>query len=86
MKTPAKFDKKTKEKILERDWNRCIICWDIPHSIHHVFFWIQSNFWLNRNEKNQWVTLCYKCHCDCHSSAIWEWKRQDCINYVKNYE
>ena len=85
MKTPAKFDKKTKEKILERDWNKCIICWYTPHSIHHVYFGTESEYWEDRNNEDKGCTLCFWDHNLAHSCKRWHWVRQECINYVKKY-
>lgn len=82
----AYFKKETKERIVNRDYNMCILCYDKPHSVHHIWFWIQANRWKNRNDEDQWVTLCFKCHNRVHWCASWEWARQDCIDYINNLE
>ena len=84
----AQFSVKTKEAIFERDGWCCIVCWEQPHSIHHVFFSTESNYWPNRNDPDQWVTLCHKHHQWkewCHGCTRWEWVRQFCIDYLDKY-
>ena len=83
MKYPAKFTKKTKEQILERDWS-CILCWWQAHSIHHVYFSRERIYTKERNDADQWVTLCFDCHLKSHSCKSWEWERQECILYLDN--
>jgi len=34
----AKFTPKIKEQIANRDYNKCILCYDPPHSVHHVYY------------------------------------------------
>lgn len=80
----AKFSINTKKKIHERDWGRCIICSNLPTDIHHAYFWpIEANYSPTRNDIDQWVTLCRRCHNECHAVWVWNWKRQKCIDYLK---
>ena len=85
MRTKAKFDNQTKEIILNRDWYRCALCWNIDAlDIHHVYYWLQSNTNTNRNDQDQWVTLCRNCHNDSHSCKSWHWVRQEAIDYLNS--
>lgn len=83
MKNKAQFTKAIKFKAWERDGGKCIICWDEPHSIHHVLFWTESIYTKNRNDLNMGCTLCIHCHNKAHACSKWEWIRQECINYLK---
>lgn len=79
----AKFSSATKQEILERDNFRCIICWDTPHSIHHIYFSNEKNVWKDRNNAEFWATLCFTHHSMCHWCKRWEWIRQKVIDLVK---
>jgi hypothetical protein len=83
MTIKAIFSDKTKRKIYERDWERCIFCPQPPMDFHHVFFWIQTNYSKDRNKETQWVTVCRDCHNEIHSCSTWQWKRQKAIDYLK---
>jgi len=80
----AKFTPKIKEQIANRDYNKCILCYDPPHSVHHVYYWLEANRWANRNDIDQWVTLCFRCHNLAHACKSWIGVRQECIDYLKN--
>jgi len=80
----AKFSKETKEAICNRDWGVCIICGWQAHSVHHVYFGIETNYWEDRNDENQWTTLCLSHHQQCHSCSVLVWVRQECIDYLNN--
>jgi len=81
----AKFENKTKEQIYNRDWKICVICWTNSQlQFHHVFFWTESNYESNRNQADQWVTICCDCHLLAHSCKQWEWVRQEAIDYLNN--
>lgn len=77
----AKFTIRIKEAIVERD-DSCIICSKQWTDCHHVYYGTESNYWLDRNNINQWVLLCRECHWDAHSCKRWEWVRQKCIDYL----
>jgi len=84
--TVAKFDKKTKWIIKERD-NVCVICWDDWSDFHHIYFSNEAKYTKDRNNEDQGVLLCRLCHGKAHWCKRWEWIRQDCINYInKKYE
>lgn len=80
----AKFTNRIKEAIVERD-TACIICSKQWTDCHHVSFWTESNYGLDRNNINQWVLLCRDCHWLAHACKKWEWVRQECINYLLKY-
>lgn len=82
--TPAKFSQKTKDEILFRDKN-CIICTNKWAEFHHAYYWYNSNRWANRNDSDQWVLLCWKCHHSIHHWTDWTWriKRAKCIIRLK---
>lgn len=84
--TVRKISKETKEIVYERDEWKCVICkMGTAHpEFHHCFFWNQSNYWQNRNDADQLVTLCAFCHHKLH----FEWGnnyRQMAIDYITNY-
>lgn len=86
----AKFSKETKEQILNRDLY-CIICktkWEYNNitDYHHVFFWIEAEYWDDRNDVNKWVWLCRNCHYEIHHWKDWnnETYRNICKEYIKN--
>jgi len=83
MKTRAKFSQKIKQEIAERDNYLCIICKDNWTTVHHLYFWMNSNWTETRNDVDQWCILCQNCHHNLHN---WNWKelRSKCINYVRN--
>ncbi len=86
MKNPAKFKNKVKQEIYDRD-RTCILCWInnwIMH-FHHCWFSNEANYSDNRNNANQGCLVCDTCHRQCHSCKIWEWKRQQCIDYLNNF-
>lgn len=81
----AKFNSKTKEEIYERDNKSCVICWSNTNlQFHHVYYSIQANYWKDRNNTSQWVTICFDCHLLAHGCKSWNWVREQCINYIKN--
>lgn len=81
----AKFNNKTKEQIYIRDLKMCIICWTwFQLQAHHAYYGTESNYESNRNNEDQWVTLCCDCHLQVHSCKQWEWVRQACIDYLNN--
>jgi hypothetical protein len=82
--TIAKFSEATKKKIKARDID-CILCGGWIVDIHHIYYWNQANFKLNRNDIDQWVGCCRKCHENIHSCKTWEWERQKAIDYVLTY-
>lgn len=84
MSKKAKFSNKVKQSIMIRDYHKCILCYETPHSIHHAYFWLQANRWDNRNDEDQWVALCFRCHNSVHWCKSWEWDREECINYLKH--
>lgn len=77
----AKFSNEVKKAMLDRD-KQCIICWAPWTDCHHVYFWTESNYDDNRNDLDQGVILCRKCHNLAHSCKQWEWVRQKCIDYL----
>mgnify|MGYP003123978609 CR=1 FL=1 len=81
MPSKAKFTTKTKQQIVDRD-QYCILCWWQGSECHHVYFGIETNYWPNRNESNQWVLVCRDCHNGIHASSRGEGKRQESINYI----
>lgn len=82
--TPAKFSKEVKAQILLRD-KHCIFCDNWITDIHHVYFWTESNRTETRNDVNQWVWVCRVCHNEIHWCAIWKGKRQEAIEYLKQF-
>jgi hypothetical protein len=78
----AKFSTNTKKEIFKRDWWKCIFCYSRYLDAHHVYFWTETNYWDNRNDINQGVSVCIECHRECHWCSKWEWKRQEAINYL----
>lgn len=79
----AKFSIKTKKEIVERD-KYCIICWKQGTDCHHVKYWVETNYWPDRNHAKEWVLLCRDCHQKAHSCSRWEWVRQQAIDYITN--
>ena len=77
----AKFTNRIKEAIVDRDMV-CILCFKQWTDCHHVKFWTESNYNLDRNNLDQWVLLCRDCHWSVHSCSKWEWDRQKCIEYL----
>ena len=93
MWSKAKFTNKVKEEIYERDWWCCILCWSNQWlTAHHAFFSDQAIRDNTRNNAEMWVTICPTCHSwkdkdwkqGCHWCSVWEWKRQEAINYLTN--
>lgn len=80
----AKFSNNTKTEICKRD-KLCIFCNNPWTDCHHVFYSQETNYWEDRNEVDQWVLVCRKHHEEIHSCSMWEWKRQEAINYLQNY-
>ena len=82
----AKFNQKTKQEIYNRD-KVCIISWEPITDYHHCFYGaIQSNYWPDRNNANQWVWLSQAIHYEIHHWVNWRWQelRKQCINYLNN--
>jgi len=82
--TTAKFNTKTKWEIKERD-EYCIICWQEWTDFHHIYFSQEAEYWKDRNNSDKWVLLCRLCHWKAHWCKRWEWVRQECILYIKEY-
>jgi len=80
--TPAKFTKKVKKEILDRD-KVCCLCWDKWVDIHHIYFSNQAERWKDRNNIDKGLLLCRKCHDNVHWCKVWQWIRQESILYVK---
>lgn len=72
-------------EIYKRDWFKCILCWsrelDIPH---HVYFWINSEYWEDRNNIEKIVTCCKKCHFNIHHQSWWKDLSEKCIKYIES--
>ena len=83
----AWFTKEIKSQILKRDWNKCILCWStFMLNSHHIYYWTQSEIKPWRNDVCKWVTVCQECHGNkIHICRMWQWERQECINYITNY-
>ena len=87
MKNKAKFLKKTQQQIYERD-KVCIISWNPITDFHHCYYWaIQSNYWANRNDVDQWVWLSSEIHYEIHhwNKGKSQELRRQCIDYLTNY-
>jgi len=83
----ARFTKDVQEAILERDNYKCVICWDpATRSPHHVYFALQANYNVDRNNIDQWASTCIDCHEWAHACKSWEWIRQQFIDYLLNLE
>lgn len=80
----AKFSTEVKTLICQRD-KVCILSGEAGHSVHHVYFWVNSNKWDNRNDIDQGVLLSFDKHLEVHWCSNGEGARQECINYIKNY-
>ena len=80
----ARFSTEVKTEICIRD-KVCILSWEPWHSVHHVYYWVDSNRWENRNDVDQWVLLSFEKHLEVHWCSKWEGVRQECINYLENY-
>ena len=79
----AKFTKDVQEAILVRDNYKCVLCWEpATSSPHHVYFALQANYNIDRNNMDQWVSTCLSCHEEAHTCKSWEWKRQEFIDYL----
>lgn len=79
--TIAKFSIQIKAQILIRD-KHCIFCDNAIQDYHHCYFWTEANRSETRNNVNQGVWVCRICHNEIHSCWIWDWKRQEAINYL----
>ena len=83
--TKAKFLVKIKLIIKDRD-KVCILCWDEWSDYHHAFYGsMYAIYWPDRNNSDQWVLLCQKCHHEIHHWKDWKWQsyRARCIVYLK---
>lgn len=79
----AKFSTKTKQAIYERDNGCCILCWiNYPLVAHHAFYWDYANRWPNRNDIDQWVTICHQEHSEIHWGN--KEKRKYCMDYLSS--
>ena len=82
--TVRKITKQVKEFVIQRD-KICIICWNRNITqIHHCYYWNQAVYSENRNDPDQLVWLCDKCHHILH----FDWSniyREDCIKYLQLY-
>lgn len=85
--TARKLNAETIWAVYKRDWFKCIIKWcterniDIPH---HIFYWIEAEYWEDRNDINKLVTLCQWHHYQIHH---WEWGKvinNECKEYINN--
>ena len=82
MKKRAQFSQDTREEMFERDNFKCILCPSRPVDPHHIYFWPhESNYNINRNDIDQWVSLCRSCHDKVHACPSWKGIRQECIDY-----
>ncbi len=84
--TKRKVSEKTKREVLERDW-WCVIqwctSWMLERTPHHSFFGWEANYWPDRNDANQLVTICLDHHRAIHDK--WDRKlRQYCKEYLDN--
>ena len=80
----ARFSNEVKTAICQRD-RTCILSWEPGHSVHHVYFGTESNKWDNRNDIDQGVLLSFEKHLEVHWCSKWEWARQECIDYLKEF-
>jgi len=82
----AKFNSKTKEEILERDWRACALCWSSNIlQIHHIHFWNLKKR-IKRNCVQEWICICQNCHHQIHNPITKEHigLRIKAIEYVNN--
>lgn len=83
--TIAKFPQEIKNEIKARDLV-CVYCGDPGTDYHHAYFWpIQANYWPNRNDLDQGVLLCSKCHYEIHhgKNSLGKTIRAFCIVYLQ---
>ena len=82
--TKRKITPEVARNVQARD-GYCIICeyWIISE-IHHVFYWNEANYSDSRNDTDQLVWLCNKCHYILHSSG-WNEYREFTKNYLKSF-
>ena len=82
--TKRKITPEVAYEVQARDWY-CIICeyWTISE-IHHVFYWNEANYSDSRNDPDQLVWLCNKCHYILHSSGGNEY-RELTKKYLKSF-
>lgn len=70
-------------QVYTRDWFKCILCWsktlDLPH---HVLYWIESEYWEDRNNINKLVTLCKADHFKIHHQSWWKELNNKCKEYL----
>lgn len=81
--TKRNVTKEQKQEVFERDGYRCIICgsWNLEATPHHAWHGIEANYWPDRNDPSQLVTICIDCHRDIH--AKWDnEKREFCKTYL----
>ena len=86
--TTASFPKEIKKEIMLRDKFICVLC-DSTNilNVHHIYYWDEAELNISQEERNwitKWILVCNKCHTDIHSNKKWEWKRQQCIDYVNS--
>ena len=81
--TKRKITPEIAYEVQARDWY-CVICeyWIISE-IHHVFYWNEANYGWNRNDPDQLVWLCNKCHYILHSSG-WNEYREFTKKYLQS--
>lgn len=81
--TKRKIDPEVAYEVRARD-GYCILCeYGNIEQIHHTYYWNQANYWPNRNDPDQLVWLCNKCHDQLHA-RWWNNYRSFCISYLKN--
>lgn len=82
--TKRAISAQTAEEVLERD-RYCIFCGAPIQELHHAYYGSQANRNKNRNDTDQLVGLCCKCHWQIHSGKDSQRLRQACIDYLTDY-
>ena len=85
--TIRKLTKTITEQVYKRDWYKCIIKWCYDTDLdppHHIFYWINAEYWEDRNNINKLVTLCKKHHYQIHHWSWWKKLNEECKLYINN--
>jgi len=80
--TNRKVTKELADEVIERDW-ACIISWWPIETIHHCFYWANTNRWPDRNTAKECVWLSNKVHHKIHFEGWWKEINKQCIIYLE---
>lgn len=75
-----------KRRVYERDKWVCVFCHKhTKDHFHHILWWQEAEYWIEKNYANKLVLACHDCHTLCHHSDKSKEYREKGKKYIEEY-